>query len=104
MGYCRDGGIWISSYTYRNFLNNQRVYGLASLQELQQPQEVLYVRASLNADDKASLQPIYHMNAVPSPATTTGDYWVQLMDLVETSWHVIPWTSKQLRGMVRLSG
>jgi hypothetical protein len=81
MGYCRDGGFWISSYTYRNFLNNQQVYGQASLQELQQPQEVLYIRASLNADDKAILQPIYHLNAVPSSASAAGDYWVQLLDV-----------------------
>lgn len=78
MGYCRDGGFWISSYTYRKLLSDQQVYGKASIS--QQPQEMLYVRATLDADDKASLQPLYHLAAVPSALSTAGNYWVQLLD------------------------
>jgi hypothetical protein len=80
MGYCRDGGYWISSYTYRNWLNNQQLYGQAALQAQQLPQDVLYIRATLGTSDTATLKPIYHLSAIPSPVSAAGDYWVQLLD------------------------
>ncbi|MHB1357628.1 MAG: hypothetical protein ACYCZF_16790 [Anaerolineae bacterium] len=78
MGYCRDGGFWISSYTYRKLMVDQLARGGATIS--QQPQEMLYIRATLDEDDTATLRPIYHLIALPSATPTTSDYSVQLLD------------------------
>jgi hypothetical protein len=78
MGYCRDGGQWISSYTYRKLLNDQQEHGIDTVS--QQSQEVLFIRAILDENSQATLRPLYHLVAVPSVIPATSDYTVQLLD------------------------
>jgi len=80
MGYCPSWtsctSQWVSDYTYVGLYNNQVAVGAAAT--LSAPG--LLVRANLNSQGQAALQPVYALVAPLSSLPATSDYTVELLD------------------------
>jgi hypothetical protein len=74
MNYCDNQ--WISDYTYQGLYNDQ-------IQPTAAPelpvQDSVYIRAKLNSDGTAELQPVYSFPSSPSKASNSSEYSVQFL-------------------------
>ncbi len=74
MSYCRPQ--WVSDFTYQGLLNNQRVYG-ASVAQIGSGH---LVRATLEEDGSATLEPVYALDHIALDAPQSGEYTIELLD------------------------
>ncbi len=74
MSYCRPQ--WVSDFTYQGLLNNQRIYGAS----VAQVGSGYLVRATLQEDGAAVLEPVYALDHVALDAPQTGEYTIELLD------------------------
>lgn len=74
MSYCRPQ--WVSDFTYQGLLNNQRVYG-ASVAQIGSG---YLVRAALEEDGSAALEPVYALDHIALDAPQSGEYTIELLD------------------------
>lgn len=76
MSYCNPQ--WVSDYTYSALLNRQRVAGTPQVAS-QALTDSLLIRARLDAKGVTALQPVYALQAQPSPAPASSAYSVELI-------------------------
>ncbi|MDW8215384.1 MAG: hypothetical protein RMJ55_17660, partial [Roseiflexaceae bacterium] len=71
---------WVSDFTYQGLLNNQRVYGAS----VAQVGSGYLVRAVLEEDGSATLEPVYALDRVALDAPQSGEYTIELLDAAGT--------------------
>ncbi|MCS6840628.1 MAG: M66 family metalloprotease [Roseiflexus sp.] len=78
MSYCQPQ--WVSDFTYQGLLNNQRIYGASVA-----PMGSGYlVRAVLEEDGSATLEPVYALDRVALDEPQSGEYTIELLDAAGT--------------------
>jgi hypothetical protein len=78
MSYCRPQ--WVSDFTYQGLLNNQRIYGAG----VAQVGSGYLVRAVLEEDGSATLEPVYVLDPVALDVPQSGEYTIELLNAVGT--------------------
>jgi len=76
MGYCSP--IWVSDYTYLGLLQNQLDFGEPA--KILYSTESLYVRADMNDDGTAILQPVYTISAPPDETPAESEFSLEFVN------------------------